>query len=199
MRGWLALSALLAGVLLATAGASAQQTPPIAAIDPERLPLAHRFEGVRYVTARDAHRIATSMPRTVLIDVRTFEETIFNGVAAAMRRHIPYLVADLDHSFDPAAGRYKLETNPDFVTAVRHLLQETGLGTDAVLLIYCSVGERSARAASLLARSGFQNVYSVADGFEGDPKSPIGPGWKGSGLPWSDRLTAAQAYKSPTF
>lgn len=168
-------------------------------VNPENLTPAYRVEGNRHVTAREAHAAVSASRDIVLIDVRTFEETLFNGIATLMHRHIPYVISDLDHSYDPVTERYKLEPNPDFVKAVDGLLVELKLDRRATLILYCSVGERSARAASLLNRSGFANAYSMVDGFEGDPKSKSGPGWKPSGLPWTHRLAPSQAYKSPTM
>ena len=167
-------------------------------VDPALLPESYRVEGGRHLTAREAHA-ASALPGVVLIDVRTHEETLFNGIAAPMRRHIPYVIPDLDHSYDAQAQRYKLEPNPDFVKAVDNLLAELKLDRTATLILYCSVGERSGRAARLLSQSGFASAYSMVDGFEGDPTSKVGPGWKGSGLPWTYQLKAEQAYKSPTF
>lgn len=168
-------------------------------VDPAQLPPNYRTSGNLYVTAREAHRAVSTMPDVLLIDVRTHEETLFNGVATPMHRHIPYVVPDIDHTYDAAAERYKLEPNPDFGKAVRNLIEEKGLNANATLLLYCSVGERSARAVGLLSQSGFANVYSVVDGFEGDGQSKAGPGWKASGLPWSHRLRPDQAYKSPSM
>ncbi len=168
-------------------------------IDPDKLPSSYRVESGLHLTAREAHRAVTALSGIVLIDVRTHEETLFNGVATAMHRHIPYVVPDLDHSYDAVNRRYKLEPNPDFVKAVDNLLAEMKLDRKAPVIVYCSVGERSARAANLLLRSGFTSVYSIAEGFEGDPKSELGPGWKASGLPWTHQLRPEQAYKSPAM
>lgn len=165
----------------------------------ERLPPNYRVESGLHLTAREAHRAVTTLSGVVMIDVRTHEETLFNGVATPMHRHIPYVIPDLDHSYDPENKRYKLEPNPDFAKAVDNLLAELKLDRKATLILYCSVGERSARAANLLLRSGFTNVYSLAEGFEGDPTSRIGPGWKAQGLPWSYQLRREQAYKSPSM
>lgn len=187
-------------LILAWIGAGHAADPRInVTIDADRLPESYRTDNRLLITAREAHRAVTTLPGVVLIDVRTHEETMFNGVARPMHRHVPYVVADLDHSYDPSAGRYKLEPNPDFVKAVEMLLADMKLGHTATVMLYCSVGERSARAANLLIRSGFANVYSVADGFEGQPNGPAGPGWKGSGLPWTHRLAPSQVYKSPSF
>lgn len=194
--GMLAIAMVAGG----SAGALANDPRLPTTVDPERLPPAYRVEGARLLTAREAHAAVTSLPGVVLIDVRTHEETLFNGVAAPMHRHIPYVLSDLDHSYDPASRRYKLEPNPDFVKAVDNLLTELGLDRRrATIITYCSVGERSARAASLLNRSGFANAYSVVDGFEGDPHAKAGPGWKASGLPWASHLAPSQAYKSPSL
>lgn len=186
-------------LLLAASTALAADPRIEVTIAPAALPQNHRIDSGLHITARQAYAAVSSLPGVVLLDVRTHEETLFNGVATTMHRHIPYVIPDLDHSYDPQAMRYKLEPNPDFVKAVDNLLAELKLDRKATVVVYCSVGERSARAANLLARSGFANVYSVADGFEGDPASTVGPGWKASGLPWTYRLNASQAYKSPTL
>jgi rhodanese-related sulfurtransferase len=135
----------------------------------------------------------------VLIDVRTHEETLFNGVASPMHRHIPYVIADFDHSYDTERERYRLEPNPYFPRSVDELLAEMKLDREATIILYCSVGERSARAANLLIQSGFKSVYSMVEGFEGDPASGIGAGWKAAGLPWTQRLRRDQAYKNPAM
>ena len=188
-------------VALGLAGGMAHATDPrlTVTIDPAVLPPGYRTESNLYLTAREAHRAVTTLPGVVLIDVRTHGETLFNGIATPMHRHIPYMIPDLDHSYDATHQRYKLEPNPDFAKAVDNLLAELKLDRKATLILYCSIGERSAKATSFLARSGFANVYSLAEGFEGDPAAKAGPGWKASGLPWTQRLNAAQAYKSPSM
>lgn len=94
MRSLASFGLSLGFAVVAITASFAQPASPLATIDPQSLPAGHRFEGVRYETAREAHRFVTSQRGVVLIDVRTFEETNFNGVATVMRRHIPYLVAD---------------------------------------------------------------------------------------------------------
>lgn len=197
-RGAWALGFAVASLVVASGAGRADDPRLKVTVDPALLPESYRAEGGRYLTARQAHA-ATALSGVVLIDVRTHEETLFNGVATPMRRHIPYVIPDLDHSYDPQAERYKLEPNPDFVKAVDNLLGELKLDRKATVVLYCSVGERSGRAASLLSRSGFTNVYSVADGFEGEPGAKVGPGWKASGLPWTYRMRPEQAYKSPSM
>jgi rhodanese-related sulfurtransferase len=77
------------------------------------------------------------------------------------------------------------------------MLQARGLTkTDQVVLI-CRSGDRSAKAANLLADLGYTNVHTVVDGFEGD-MSPDGRrtvnGWKNAGLPWTYKLDKSKMY-----
>ncbi len=178
MTRWPTGLALVALSCIASAHVWAADPRLKVTVDAGLLPQSYRLESGQHLTAREAHRAVSELPGVLLIDVRTHEETLFNGVATPMHRHIPYVIPDIDHSYDPIAQRYRLEPNPDFVKAVDNLLAELKLDRKATLILYCSVGERSARSASLLARSGFQNVYSMVDGFEGDATAKAGPGWK---------------------
>ncbi len=82
---------------------------------------------------------------------------------------------------------YGPKMNANFVKEVKALVEPT----DTVLLI-CRSGDRSAKAVDLLAAAGFENVYTVTDGFEGDKVKDPGSvfdgkrmrnGWKNS-APW---------------
>ena len=70
---------------------------------------------------------------------------------------------------------------------------------DDTLMVMCRSGGRSAIAVNLLAAAGFENVYNITDGLEGDkvndPDSAfhgqrLKNGWKNSGCPWTYDLTA---------
>lgn len=194
---------LSAAAMLAAVGgwpAGAADRPSLAtAVNPDSVPLERRTPQGLYVTAREAHAAVQSRADVLLIDVRTPGETVFSGLATAMTRNIPYLVIEDGHAFDAGQRRYKLVANPDFPKAVAQLLAGKKLGPEAVLILYCSVGERSAKAAALLAASGYSQVYSMIDGFNDDTRTGGGAGWKGAGLPWGYELSAAQAYHSPSF
>lgn len=157
------------------------------------------------VTARQAFDLVTRNADIVLVDVRTFGETVFTGVPTQIYRHVPYLFDDDMHEFDARNGRYKLVPNSDFPKAMEDLVSGLKGGKSASIILICSVGERSARAAEYLARLGFENVYSVADGIDGfdsrggERPGSAGHGWRGEGLPWSSTLRPDQAYKSPSM
>jgi len=106
----------------------------------------------------------------VLVDVRTNEERKFVG-------HVPGSV-----HVAWATGT-SMTRNPRFVKEL-----EAKVGKDAVVLLLCRSGKRSAAAAEAAARAGFSAVFNVLEGFEGelDADTHRGglDGWRFHGLPW---------------
>lgn len=75
------------------------------------------------------------------------------------------------------------EPNPAFVNSIQRKF-----GPQTTLLLICRSGVRSHEAATKLAEKGYQNVYQVLEGFEGElDKSGQRKlnGWKSYALPWS--------------
>jgi rhodanese-related sulfurtransferase len=65
----------------------------------------------------------------------------------------------------------------------------------------CRSGDRSAGAANLMIKAGYKNVYSIADGFEGDIAKDGAHkgeravnGWKNAGLPWTYKMNKKVMY-----
>lgn len=110
----------------------------------------------------------------VLVDVRTFEERTFVG-------HVP------DTVHVAWATGTSLTRNPRFVRELEARLAQAG-GKDAVALLLCRSGKRSALAAEAATKAGFQAVFNVREGFEGelDASGQRGHqnGWRFHGLPW---------------
>ena len=82
--------------------------------------------------------------------------------------------------------------NKHFVSRVKEKFTEAD-----TLLVMCRSGVRSAAAVNILAEAGFERVYTVTGGFEGDLiKDPdsynhgkrLKNGWKNSRLPWTYEL-----------
>jgi rhodanese-related sulfurtransferase len=79
--------------------------------------------------------------------------------------------------------------NPGFVNDVRAALNERG-GDDPSrpILAICRSGARSLAAAKALANAGYQRLYNVEEGFEGDKDGNAHRGtingWRFHGLPW---------------
>jgi signal recognition particle GTPase len=81
----------------------------------------------------------------------------------------------------------------DFVSRVQTIAKP-----DETLMVMCRSGGRSAIAANFLAKAGFNQVYNIIDGMEGDANAdsdivaqaqPLKDGWKNSGCPWTKKLT----------
>jgi rhodanese-related sulfurtransferase len=155
-----------------------------------------------YLTAVDAYGMVSEDPRKVLfIDVRTRGELQFIGMATLVDAHVPYLVEAIPPQWDEASSSFKLVPNADFVAATDRRLAQKGLTRDAVVIVICQGGLRAAKATDALTRAGYATVYTVVDGFEGDPVAE-GPskglrlvnGWRNEGLPWSAKLDRTKMY-----
>lgn len=108
--------------------------------------------------------------QVVIVDVRTNEERKFVGY-----------VEDTVHI--PWATGTALNRNPRFAKEL-----ETKVGKDKIILLLCRSGKRSAAAANVAFNAGFENIYNIDQGFEGDldENNHRGSfnGWRFHGLPW---------------
>jgi len=109
-----------------------------------------------------------------LVDVRSGEERKFVGRVPGSL-HVPW-----------ATGT-ALTRNPRFVRELEARLASEG-GKDAVALLLCRSGKRSALAAEAAAKAGFTHVFNVLEGFEGeidaDQHRGSADGWRFHKLPW---------------
>ena len=108
--------------------------------------------------------------QALLVDVRSTEERKFVG-------HVP---GSLHVAW--ATGT-SLTRNPRFVREL-----EAKTGKEAVVLLLCRSGKRSALAAEAATKAGLINVFNVLEGFEGEIDAQrhrgTGDGWRFHGLPW---------------
>ncbi len=122
------------------------------------------------VPPRDAWALVQSGAAT-LVDVRTAEERKFVG-------HVP---GSLHVAW--ATGT-SLTRNPRFAREL-----ESKVRKDAVVLLLCRSGKRSALAAEVAAKAGFTQVFNVLEGFEGEIDAAqhrgTADGWRFRGLPWA--------------
>ena len=112
--------------------------------------------------------------QALLVDVRTGEERACVG-RVPEGGHVPW-----------ATGT-ALTRNPRFVRELEAKLAKDG-GKDAVVLLLCRSGKRSALAAEAAAKAGFTQVFNVLEGFEGEidalQQRGHGDGWRFHHLPW---------------
>ena len=150
----------------------------------------------KYVTSVEAYEMWHQNPSTVrIIDVRAPEEYAVLG-HPAMAANLPFML--WTGVFDAQRRMYPLAPNHGFVAEIARRFKPGD-----TLLLMCRSGHRSAPAVNALAEAGFINVYSVIDGFEGDPvadrASPdfgkrIRNGWRNEPLPWTTELDPALVY-----
>jgi rhodanese-related sulfurtransferase len=190
----------------ATSGYLPRGTPfavPTSSVDASKLPANKRTTAGLYLTAEEAAILAEGFgDRMLFVDVRTRSELVFNGMPSAVDAHVPFLLDPLAARWDDAQGAFELERNRDFVAAVERRLASKQLTRADVVVLICQGGVRAASAANALTQAGFANVYSVVDGFEGDP-APDGPrkgqrvvnGWRNAGLPWTTKLDKSKMYE----
>ncbi|KIA82114.1 rhodanese-like domain-containing protein [Chromobacterium amazonense] len=118
----------------------------------------------------EAYELMQSLPKAVLLDVRSHAEWQFVGT-------VPQSVKIEWRSFPGMAP------NPNFLAQLTHQVDP-----ESVLLVLCRSGARSDEVARLAAANGYSEVYNVLEGFEGDKdemghRNSVG-GWRQRGLPW---------------
>ena len=195
MRAIRSLAACAVFALLASNsfGASAQK------LDPARVPEEMRSRQGLYLLPVQAHQFVRAQKGKVLfIDVRTRAEAQFLGMATPVDALVPYVeFQEFMTDWDETRGFYKLEPFSDFVPEVGRRLQAKGLTKSDPVVLICRAGERSSRAANLLADSGYTRVYTVVYGFEGELSGNgrrTVNGWKNANLPWSFELDKSKMY-----
>lgn len=152
----------------------------------------------KYLTAGKAYDVVQADHRKVLfVDIRTRSEVAYVGMTSKVDGQVPYVQISEFWEWDDKNGRFKLEPNPNFGQDIERLLKAKGLSKNDKIILMCRSGDRSARAANLLADLGYTDVWTVIDGFEGD-LSEEGRrnvnGCKNAGLPWTYQLDKSKIY-----
>ena len=156
-----------------------------------------------YLTAKDAYQTVSADPKHVLfIDVRTPAEIEFVGAPVMIDANVPYMLNDFSE-WDDKKKRFKKVPNSNFTVLMEEELEAKGLTKNAKIILMCRSGSRSSKAANLLHKAGYTNVYTVVDGFEGD-KSKVAAtkgqrvvnGWKNARLPWTYKHAQDKMYVS---
>lgn len=170
------------------------------AVDAASVPELKRTQLGLYLTATEAYEMANK-EKVLFLDVRTRAEVNFLGIPSVADANIPYMEIDSMYSWDEKKGVFKLEPNSGFMTEVQQRIKQKGMDTNSRIIVMCRSGDRSAKAADLLAKSGYKNVYSVVDGYEGDVAKEgdrkgqrVVNGWRNANLPWSYSLAKDKMY-----
>jgi rhodanese-related sulfurtransferase len=172
-----------------------------AAVDPATLPAIKVSKLGLYLEAKDVPDfIARQNGKVLFLDLRTPEEVFFVGAPTTIDANLPSHFVHYDQWNDKTSGYLRLP-NPKLTTEFEKMAAAKGLAkTDAVVLI-CRSGDRSAEVAGKFGTLGYNNVWSVVDGIEGDLAKDGAHkgqrtvnGWKNAGLPWTYKLARSKAY-----
>ncbi len=188
------IAAGLAAFFLVAGVATASEIT--SSVDPSTLPESKTTPLGLYLTAKDAWRAVLDDPSILFIDVRDPIEINFIGHATPIDAIVPLAFATLE--YDRKAGGYRMKANAHFLADFERVAKREGIGKDDPIIVMCRSGHRSARAARLLIKAGYTNVWNLVEGFEGDKDRKTGArtvnGWRNAGLPWTYRIDPAVAY-----
>lgn len=155
-----------------------------------------------YLTPHEAYNMKMEMGDGVLlVDVRARTELKYVGASDLIDANIPSRFVREDYAFSDKSSTYRTRRNDHFVEDMKKLLKLKNLDKTAPIILMCTSGSRVPKVAKLLKESGFENVYSQYQGFEGI-KTKSGPykgkrlvyGWRNSGLPWGYKLKKSAMY-----
>ena len=130
------------------------------------------------LTPQQAAQMLEQNPRALLVDIRSSMEFLFVGhpVGAV---HLAWI------------DEPDWEINPHFVAEARQLVlggAASGSDPGAPMILICRSGKRSKEAGIKLLEAGFESVWHIDEGFEGElddhhRRSTVG-GWRFRELPW---------------
>jgi len=172
------------------------------AIQDSDLPAKKQTDLKLYATASEAYNmINKEREKTLFVDIRTRAEVNFLGTATMIDANIPYMTPDMWSDWDEKKNNFKLAPNSDFLSAIDTRLKTKGLNKNDTIVLMCRSGSRSSKAANLLKKAGYTNVYTIVDGYEGDKARKgehkgqrVVNGWRNSDLPWSYKLEKSKMY-----
>jgi rhodanese-related sulfurtransferase len=124
------------------------------------------------LTPQESFVVMQHRSSSILVDVRTKAELELVGrILQAI--HIEW-------AFYPG-----MVSNPDFALQLQSEVDKA-----STLIFICRTGGRSHNAAVLAKQLGYQRVYNMVEGFEGDANDlkqrTMINGWKHAGLPWTN-------------
>lgn len=127
---------------------------------------------MKHLLPKEAFEHLQNNPDALFIDVRSEMEFLFVGHPKGAL-HVAWNEGP------------DWEINPHFVGEVKKLI---GSMKDRPVVLICRSGQRSSEAGEALIAAGFNHIYNITHGFEGDldEKHHRGciNGWRFDGLPW---------------
>jgi rhodanese-related sulfurtransferase len=127
-----------------------------------------------YLTPKDAHDLLKQKGKHIFfVDVRTQSELSSYGMPTPIDANVPYII----QKWNKEKEKTEQLLNNDFVPAIEKKMTKKHLNKQSPIFLICQDGKRSSKSAEVLAKAGYQNVYSIIEGTQG---------WQKNDLPWSD-------------
>ncbi len=127
-----------------------------------------------YLTPKDAYDLLKQKDQNILfVDVRTQSELSSFGMPTPIDANVPYLFK----KWNKEKKKIDKILNNNFVPAIEKKLKEKHLDKQSSIFLICQNGKRSSKAAEVLAKAGYKNVYGIIKGIKV---------WQENDLPWSD-------------
>jgi rhodanese-related sulfurtransferase len=124
------------------------------------------------LTPQESFTLMQHRSSSILVDVRTKAELELVG-RIPQAKHIEW-------AFYPG-----MVSNPDFALQLQAQVDKA-----STLIFICRTGGRSHNAAVLAKQLGYQSVYNMVEGYEGEANDlkqrTMINGWKHAGLPWTN-------------
>ncbi len=153
-----------------------------------------------YIDSKEAMDfINKNKDKLVFIDVRTRSEVEYVGYTDLIDKNIPWHFKTWTEWNEKKHRFSDKPKNENFVKDVEEVVKSKNLTKeDAIVLLMCRSGSRSAKAANALYKAGFKKPYTLVDGFEGGKskktKHRTVNGWKNAGNPWTYKLIKEKMY-----
>lgn len=194
MKGIILAAGLLSCIIAMTSATTVAAEKPVKSAAQTTLDL--------YATPAETWDMLQKDSSAILVDVRDPIEVMFTGFATPTRIHVPLLIAD-PKSWSDKSSSWAMAKNPGFEAQLTDKLSQLGANKDTPIFMMCRSGSRSASAVNLLVAQGYNNVWTVVNGFEGSALKEGNSkgvralnGWRNSGLPWSYKIDSAVAWRS---
>lgn len=128
---------------------------------------------MKHLLPKEAWEFLQQQPSALLVDVRMEIESLYVGRPPGVVNIPWYEYPDL---------------KPDAAAFVAAVQRETAGDRERPLVLLCRSGKRTLDAGVALQDAGFNQLYNVLHGFEGDlddhfKRSTLN-GWRFDGLPW---------------
>ena len=163
--------------------------PSVFAVDASKVAKDKQTSLGLYYTSVEAHdRMKAHSDKTLFLDIRDPVEIHTVGMPAGVDYNVPFKLINTK-KWDNKKGKFKLDSNPEFLKDVAARLKAKGLAKDDEIVVICGSGKRAAKAVNAMAKAGYKNVYPVTDGYKG---------WQKNKLPFDKKLDKKKIYGNPT-